>query len=221
MGFSTRIQTRLTAHLIALAFFFLLRVGEYTPHTTKRQTVPLRKFDVKLWRQGILLSNDAPLAVLQTADAVTICLENQKNGHKNATLHHTTSGDKDLEPVMSAAIIIYALNGMHPDTAIGSFRSEGGRKMQITSAQIRNALHIAATHDNLTAQGYTMSRIGQLAAGGAMHLKLAGYDNDIIQKLGRWSSNTYLHYIQSQIGQLTAGVAKRMAAVTLQFHIVG
>jgi hypothetical protein len=53
-----------------------------------------------------------------------------------------------------------------------------------------------------------------------MHLKLAGYDNDIIQKLGSWSSNTYLHYIQTQIGQLTAGVAQRMAAVSLQFHIV-
>jgi hypothetical protein len=57
-------------------------------------------------------------------------------------------------------------------------------------------------------------------SGQAMHLKLAGYDNDIIQKLGCWSSNTYLHYIQTQISQLTAGVAQRMASVALQFHIV-
>jgi hypothetical protein len=48
----------------------------------------------------------------------------------------------------------------------------------------------------------------------------AGYDNDIIQKLSRWSRNTYLHYIQTQIGQLTADVAQRMASVNLQFHIV-
>jgi hypothetical protein len=52
-----------------------------------------------------------------------------------------------------------------------------------------------------------------------MHLKLAGYDN-IIQKLGRWSSTTYQTYIQSQIGQLTAGVARRMAAIALRFHII-
>jgi hypothetical protein len=53
-----------------------------------------------------------------------------------------------------------------------------------------------------------------------MHLKLAGYDNDIIQKLGQWSSNTYLHYIQTQIGQLTTGVAQRMAALSFRLHIV-
>jgi hypothetical protein len=72
------------------------------------------------------------------------------------------------------------------------------------------------------AHGYTIARIGShsLCSSGAKHLKLAGYDDDIIQKLSRWSSNTYLHYIQTQIRQLMAGVAQRMASVALQFHIV-
>ena len=52
-----------------------------------------------------------------------------------------------------------------------------------------------------------------------MALKLAGYDDITIKKLGRWSSDTYLQYIQSQIGNLTAGVAMDMAR-DLRLHVV-
>ena len=51
-------------------------------------------------------------------------------------------------------------------------------------------------------------------------MKLAGYDSDVIKKLGRWSSNTYLLYIQTQIAQLTADVASRMSR-RLTFQNVG
>jgi hypothetical protein len=120
------------------------------------------------------------------------------NGHKNAVLHHTCSANNVLNPVRS-------------------FTDANNKLQQVTSAEIQSAIQIGATHDNLVAQGYSLDRIGthSLRSGGAMHLKLAGYDNDIIQKLGRWSTNTYLLYIQTQIGQLTAGVAQRMAAVSL------
>jgi integrase len=98
-----------------------------------------------------------------------------------------------------------------------------GQLQRITATEIRSAIKLAAINDNLVAQGYDISRVGthSLRSGGAMHLKLAGYDHDIIQKLGRWSSPTYLTYIQTQIGQLTAGVARRMASVRLRFHLVG
>jgi hypothetical protein len=49
---------------------------------------------------------------------------------------------------------------------------------------------------------------------------LNGYDHDIIKKLGRWSSNTYLHYIENYIGELTTGAATKMAT-THRFHRVG
>jgi hypothetical protein len=203
-------------------FLFLLRVGEYTPSREKRRTIPLCKQDIRLWQTGVILPLDSPLPVLLTADTVTICLENQKNGHKNATLHHTSSQDPTFDPVKSAAILIHALQHLPTNTPLGSFRDEHMRIHRITADEIRGVIHLAAVQDSLEAQGYTITRIGthSLRSGGAMHLKLAGYDNDIIQKLGRWSSNTYLQYIQTQIGQLTAGVAQRMANVSLRFHIV-
>jgi integrase len=223
MGRSTVKRVELAAHLIVLAFFFLLRVGEYTHSSGTTQTVRLRKQDVKLWRGGFIIPNDSPLPVLLTADAVTICLENQKNGNKNAVLHHTDSGDTVLNPVRAAAVLVAELRGLPLTTPLGAYNDNNNDLQQISSAEIRSAIQIGAIRDNLVAQGYSLDRIGShsLRSGGAMHLKLAGYDNDIIQKLGRWSSNTYLVYIQTQIGQLTAGVAQRMAAVSLRFHIVG
>jgi len=40
----------------------------------------------------MVLPHYLSLAKLLQADAITICLENQKNGHRDAMLHHTTSG---------------------------------------------------------------------------------------------------------------------------------
>ena len=44
-----------------------------------------------------------------------------------------------------------------------------------------------------------------------MAMKLNGVDSITIKKHGRWSSNTFLDYIQEQIGALTAGVATQMS----------
>jgi len=215
-------RLRMTGDLVVLAFFFLLRVGEYTPSSGPRRTVPLRRQDIKLWRNSVILSHSEPLAVLLTADAVTICLENQKNGHKNATLHHTTSGDAALDPVRSAARLVFEIQQRAATTPIGTYTDAAGAVRQVQAADVRAALRTGAIGDNLEAHGYDLSRIGShsLRSGGAMHLKLAGYDDGIIKKLGRWSSNTYLHYIQTQIGEFSAGIARNMARV-LRFHNVG
>jgi hypothetical protein len=139
MGSSQQHQTHLTAHLMVLAFFFLLRVGEYTKSSDKRRTIPLRKKDIRLWRAGVILPNDGPLEVLLTADAVTICLENQKNGHKNAVLHHTSSHDATIDPVRSVAILLNAIRSLPNNTPIGTIVDAHNRILQITSDEIRRS----------------------------------------------------------------------------------
>jgi hypothetical protein len=111
---------RTVADLVTLAFFFLLRVGEYTPSSGPRLTVPLRNKDIKLWRDGKRLPNDAPLSDLLSADAVTICLENQRNGHKNAVIHHTSSADPSFNPVQAVARRVFVTARTGPDTPLGS-----------------------------------------------------------------------------------------------------
>ena len=107
-------------------------------------------------------------------------------------------------------------------TQIGSLIDRNGSLQCINPKQIIVSLRFAAEANNLVTAGFNLRRIGShsLRSGGTDNLKLNGYDHDIIKKLGRWSSNTYLHYIQNSIGELTTGVAMRMAT-TLRFHRVG
>ena len=83
-------------------------------------------------------------------------------------------------------------------------------------------LRWGAREDHLEAAGYDLRRIGShsLRSGGAVRLKLAGYNEVDIKLLGRWSGDTYLIYIQTQIAQVTAGVARRMAPL-LRFRCIG
>ena len=108
-----------------------------------------------------------------------------------------------------------------PGTApLGSFHGSRGTQ-QVPAEAIRSAIRHSAVECGLEAQGYVLNRIGShsLRAGGAVMLKLCGYDSDMIKKLGRWRSETYLRYIQTQIANLTAGVARAMAR-RLRFHNV-
>jgi hypothetical protein len=221
-GSATSVRLRTVANLVVLAFFFLLRVGEYTRSTDKRTklTVPIRRQDVKLWHQGHLLAHDLPLATLLTADAVTIRLENQKNGFKGAVLHHYASR-RALCPVRSAVLLVHPIAHLPRDTGLGTYISADGAVQRVSAAEVRACVQAGAAGDGLENRGYDLARIGShsLRSGGATHLKLCGCDELTIMKLGRWSSNTYLRYIQTQIGDLAKGLATKMANI-LRFHNV-
>jgi hypothetical protein len=62
---------RAVADLCIIAFFYLLRVREYTtPSTTaqqRKQTISLQKCDICMWRKGKILSPTASLANLLSA----------------------------------------------------------------------------------------------------------------------------------------------------------
>ena len=222
-GASSEPRLIMTAELITVAFFFLLRLCEYTPRRRCNQcTVPLRKKDIVLWRGGSKLSNDAAWHTLTQADAVTIHLEDQKNGHKHAVLHHDKSNNPHICPVRSMIRLIHAIRGLPDNTPLGTYHDKNGARRQVQDEDIRAAIRAGAHMDNLEAAGYDLTRIGShsLRTGGAVALKLAGYDHDIIKKLGRWSSNTYLRYIQTQVAQLSQGVSHQMARL-LRFQNVG
>lgn len=221
-GGSPNPRLRTVANLIVVAFFFLLRVGEYTRSSDRRakQTIPIRRQDVKLWRNNQLLDHRLPFEELILADAVTIRLENQKNGFKGAILHHFASG-RALCPVRSAVLLVHPIAHLPRDTGLGTYISADGAIRRVNAAEVRAAVHCGAVGDGLPARGYDLDRIGShsLRSGGATHLKLCGCDELTIMKLGRWSSNTYLRYIQTQIGELNRGLATKMARI-LRFHNV-
>jgi hypothetical protein len=100
-------KQRVTADLIITAYFFLLRVGKYTPTAArkgqKKCTIPLRRQDNMFWKHARVIPPSTSLQTRLEADGVTINLANQKNGKKNVKLYHTHSGDDDFSPTKALA----------------------------------------------------------------------------------------------------------------------
>jgi hypothetical protein len=152
---------------------------------------------------------DSPLERLLQADRATINLANQKNGVKDAQVSHTPSGDPTICPCRSLARLVDALSGLPANTTLGTFHTATGTS-QVTSREILEAVRQGARWDNLHLVGYDYTHIGthSLHSRGATRLCLEGFNKDVIGLMGRWSSDTYLKYIQPQIAQLAAGAAR-------------
>ncbi len=101
------------ADLVIIAIFYLLWMGEYTTSLKQEEkfTVPLRKCDVRLWKDGNLLDHELELRELLTADSATISIANTKNGTKEAVVHHDAIGGT-ICPIAALARRIANLHGM-------------------------------------------------------------------------------------------------------------
>ena len=75
------------------------------------------------------------------------------------------------------------------------------------------AVRQAAITLNLHEQAIDPDLVGahSIRAGGAMALKLAGCDDTIIMKTGRWTSLTFLMYIHTQIASIQSGISQKMS----------
>ena len=208
------------ADLVIIAFFYLLRVGEYTTASNKKakRTIALRDCDVRLWRKGQVIPHSAGRACLLMADSATICIAHTKNGTKGAVVHHEC-GIGPICPVAALARRIANMQGGPTTGSLSLVYHPSGRVTRVSDWDIGIAVRWGATYDRLLTRGYTLQRISShsLRAGGAMTMKLNGASDSTIMQVGRWMSLTYLTYTHSQIGSLTAGLAVKMStAFTFQ-----
>ena len=202
------------ADMVIIAFFYLLRVGEYTSQSTPRpkRTIPLRKCDVRLWSLGHIIHPDSALTALLLADSATISIANTKNGTKGAFVHHYAIGGP-ICPVAALARRIDNLRRKPLASPLSTVITNPRTTSTISDRDITIAVRWGATADCLMARGYTLDRVSShsLRAGGAMAMKLSGASDSTIMRIGRWTSLTYLTYIHSQIGALAEGVACKMS----------
>ena len=93
------------ADLVIIAFFYLIRVGEYTlpANPQEKRTIPLRDCDIRLWKDGCLISHSAGLDALLKADRATVCIAHTKNGTKGAEVHHS----RDRGPICPVAAMAW------------------------------------------------------------------------------------------------------------------
>ena len=209
-------STAAVADLATIAFFFLLRVGEYTMPASNRRTrtVQFRVQDVKFYKNGLILPNNSPLQVLYQADGVALCIDNQKNGTRGETIHQHALQGSIICPVCAVARRVFSvLQGGGYVTSPLSLLGLNGQG-HATAAMVRSLVRSSVSSLKLYRQGIKSSDVGShsLRAGGAMAMKLNGCDIITIMKSGRWTSLTFLTYIHNQVAHLGANITHRMAS---------
>ena len=109
-------------------------------------------------------------------------------------------------PVLALAHIIHEIlsNGGTNDTLLCSVW-DGTGWLDLEPCHIINMVRNTAGELKLHRQSIDHDLVGDhsLRAGGAMALKLHGYDDTTIMKMGRWTSLTFLEYIHNQISHLS------------------
>ena len=100
-----------------------------------------------------------------------------------------------------------------PTTPLGTYFDKQNQAKAIRSQAISETIKTAAREMQLERYGIPPHKVSShsLRAGGAMALHLAGKPSHVIQKMGRWTSNTYLTYIHAQISCLSTGLSALMS----------
>jgi hypothetical protein len=107
-----------------IAFYYLLRVGEYTikgSRNNTKQTVQFKYEDVSFFKKNShgqlrCLPQDAPASLIDTANGATLKLDNQKNEWKGICVYHELNGDNWRCPVRVLARCYLHLCNMGADS---------------------------------------------------------------------------------------------------------
>jgi hypothetical protein len=210
-------KRKAVGNMATIAFHYLLRGGEYTFVNPKqrRRTKQFRVCDVIFWHNDTILPHALPIAtLLRDTTEGTLNISNQKNGKRAQTIHQETTNTTPCPVHALIRQIKHILQ--HTDdtsTIISTFfstRYPKGRALRTTC--ITRALQKTVTHLRLDRQGIRPTDVSShsLRAGGATAMHLNGIPDRTIQKMGRWSSDTFLIYIHEQIAAFSRGVSKQM-----------
>ena len=201
------------ADMIGLAFFFLLRPGEYA--NSPSDSTPFEFRDVQLFRgqQRINLTT-ASEAQLLTATFCSLTFRDQKNGVKGEVVGLSHSGDPFLSPtkILARRILHIRSHTVDTHTPLCKYFTATSSK-RITPRDITTILRDAVTFLG-PSLGFLPSDVTArcLRAAGANALLCANVDTDIIRLLGRWKSDEMLRYLHLQAAPLMSDFSRRMLA---------
>jgi hypothetical protein len=215
-------KVKAVGDLALIAFYFLLRIGEYTSKGTRnesKRTVQFRVKDVTFFKKdknGKLrqLPRNAADKDILSADAVTLKLDNQKNGWKGVCISHHSNGEGMFDPVRAVGRRYVHIKQHSKDdkTWLSAVYVDGVRD-DVKDSDIRAGLKLAAgALDYPAAKGIPVEKVDthSLRIGGANALSLSGYSKKEIQKMGRWRGETFLEYIRESLCSFSEGMSEKM-----------
>ncbi len=207
------------ANLITIAFYYLLRIEEFTVKQSKnktKHTVQFKMEDITFFRRKLghimCLSQNSPLANILTADGATLKLDNQKNGHKGVCVYQKTTGDSIHCPIHALGRRYQHLreNKATEKTFICAYYMDG-QKYNATAEDISTALKRSTTMLKYPLyRGIPIKRIDThlLQIGKACALALNGFSEMHIQNMGRWRGDTFKEYVRKELHCFSDGMAK-------------
>jgi hypothetical protein len=226
--------TRAIGDLAIIAFYFLLRVGEYTVKfrgNSAKQTEQFCEKDVRFFIKsdgdGALrqLPPSASPAERMRADGATLRLGNQKNGFKNVCIFQEANGCSYFCPARALARRVNYINDHTSDrTTFLSAYWVGEERRDVSDEDIRGEIKLAAKELLYPEQrGIEVRQVDthSLRGGGANALHLSGYSDRQIMKMGRWKSKAFLEYIREELGSFSAGMSQSMKRVFKYVNIAG
>ena len=118
-----------------LQFLFLLRVGEYTFPINKNRITRTVQFirNYTVFYKGVRnIGHEEDIAIVLTADRVTLMLDNQKNGVCGIILHQHNN-HQDLNPVACLAQLITRLLQINddPEVQLCQYGAKCGRRWEV------------------------------------------------------------------------------------------
>ena len=155
-------------------------------------------------RNGVMeaLPLSASAKDIMAADAATLRISNQKNGHKGQCVHTwaNTSSPEDC-PIRALGRRVHHIqrHSRQGGALLCSFWDELGHG-HVTGEMIAYAVKYVAGALNYPGRGIPLSRINthSLRSGNVCALSLAGYKAHQIMKMGRWApkSIVFMEHIQ-------------------------
>jgi len=145
-----------------VAFFYLLRVGEYTQKRkrTSTRTIQFRFRDFAFKKVNTIISCDASEAELMEATGATLRFKNQKNGVRGAIIHRSAT-EGSFCPVKALVWRYIHLRNQHTslDTIISTYWDNHGSG-NVTDVDICPAIRHSVITLDLGKNGITADRVG-------------------------------------------------------------
>lgn len=217
--------------LTLIAFYYLLRVGEYTCKSARnntKQTVQFKVEDVTFFSMctGRLqqLPRRASADLIMSAHSATLKLDNQKNGWKGVCIHQEHNGDPISCPIRALGRrYLHVLTHTTDQKTFLSTYFVNKTRFDVTDRNISAALKVAALVLDYPSRGFPIDRIDthSLRSGGANALSLAGYSDRQIQKMGRWKGSTFKEYIREELHVFSKGMSRNMRRLFKFVNISG
>jgi hypothetical protein len=208
---SSTIEGLAIADMIAIAFFLLLRPGEYTAPTGDNS--PFRLQDILLTvGPNRYTGSTLPLDLIPAVSFGTYTITAQKNGVRGESFGLARSGNPNLCFLGSTLRRIKHLrqHDAPPDTPLCTYYVDGIARF-VTATDVTTTLRFSVTAlgPNL---GFTAKEVSarSLRSAGAMALLCAGVDTDRIKLLGRWLSEEMFKYLTVQAEPIMHNFARLM-----------